>query len=45
MTNPDWYRYDELEGCLILTSIAPPEAIRSYDEFYSELNTLGLTIE
>lgn len=33
-TNEDWYYYDEDEGTLKLTDKAPPEAVKSYEEYY-----------
>lgn len=33
-TNTEWYYYDEDKGILRLTDKAPPEAVKSYEEFY-----------
>lgn len=37
LTNKEWYYKDEDEGIYKLTDKAPPEAIKSYNEFYKEL--------
>lgn len=37
MKNKEWYFYDELDECYKLTDKAPPEAVKSYEEFYTEL--------
>lgn len=37
MTNEEWYYYDEKEGCCKLTDKAPPEAVKSYEEFYAQM--------
>lgn len=34
MENKEWYYFDEEEFCYKLTDKAPPEAIKSYDDFY-----------
>ena len=34
--NKDWYYYDEKEGRCKLTEKAPPEAVKSYNEWYEE---------
>ncbi len=36
MTNEDWYYYDEDEFRYKLKDGAPPEAVKSYEEFYYE---------
>lgn len=36
MTNEEWYYYDEVEEMFKLTDKAPPEAVKSYEEFYAE---------
>jgi hypothetical protein len=36
MTNKEWYYYDEVEEMFKLTDKAPPEAVKSYEEFYAE---------
>ena len=36
MENDSWYYYDEVEEKYKLTKEAPPMAIISYNEFYSE---------
>lgn len=38
MENKDWYYFDEEEFCYKLTDKAPKEAVKSYEEFYKELN-------
>ena len=35
MENKEWYYFDEEEFCYKLTDKAPPEAIKSYDDFYA----------
>jgi len=40
MKNKDWYYYDEKEGIFKLTDKATKEAIESYEEFYSEDDTI-----
>ena len=37
MTNKEWYYYDESDECYKLTDKAPPEAVKSYEEFQEEL--------
>lgn len=39
MTNEEWYHYDYKERKLTLTDKAPPEAVKSYEEFYKSLNS------
>ncbi len=34
MTNEEWYFYDIKMHKLALTEKAPPEAVKSYNEFY-----------
>ncbi|MDE7361742.1 MAG: hypothetical protein K2N38_07395 [Oscillospiraceae bacterium] len=34
MKNPDWYRTSGDEPGYVLTENAPPEAVKSYNEFY-----------
>lgn len=34
LKNPDWYTFDEGECRYYLTDDAPPEAVKSYKEFY-----------
>ena len=34
LTNKEWYYYDEEEYCWKLTEKAPPEAVKSYKEYY-----------
>lgn len=41
MKNKDWYYFDEESFMYKLTDKAPTEARDSYNEFYSELNTMG----
>lgn len=36
MQNPDWYYTIEGETGYYLTESAPPEAVASYNEFYSD---------
>ena len=36
MTNKEWYYYDESAEDYKLTDKAPPEAIKSYKEFYEQ---------
>lgn len=36
MQNPDWYYASENEPGYLLTKKAPPEAVRSYNEFYGD---------
>lgn len=36
MENKDWYYYDEQEEIYKLTEKATPEAIQSYNDFYTE---------
>ena len=38
MTNPEWYRYDFDTFSIVLTDKAPPEAVKSYEEFQEILN-------
>lgn len=37
MTNKNWYKFDHEKGIAVLTDSAPPEAIKSYKEFYAEI--------
>lgn len=39
MTNELWFYYDEVAGIYRLTSLAPEEAIKSYEEYYKEDDT------
>jgi len=34
MKNKDWYYHDKHDFCYKLTEKAPPEAVKSYQEFY-----------
>ena len=34
MTNKEWYYYDESDECYKLTDKAPPEAVKSYEEYH-----------
>ena len=36
LKNKDWYYFDEEEWCYKLTDKATPEAVKSYEEFYTE---------
>lgn len=36
MKNPEWYYFDEDEFCYKLTDKAPPDAVKSYKDFYKE---------
>jgi len=36
MVNSDWYYVSEDEPKYLLTDKAPPEAIKSYNEFYGD---------
>lgn len=36
MENPEWYYFDEENCCCKLTDKAPPEAVKSYNEFYED---------
>lgn len=38
MNNKDWYRFDDDEGVIVLTKDAPPEAIKSYEDFYKAID-------
>ena len=38
MKNKDWF-YENDNGYLCLTDVAPPEALKSYEEFYKEFYT------
>ena len=38
LSNKKWYYYDEEEFCYKLTGEATKEAIKSYEEFYSEFD-------
>lgn len=38
MENEKWYYYDEKEHMYKLTASAPPEAVKSYEEFYKLFN-------
>lgn len=38
LTNSEWYYYDDIKLIYILTKKAPPEAVLSYQEFYSKVN-------
>lgn len=44
MSNPEWYRHDEVSRRLVLTDKAPEEAVRSYREFYAALRESCLPI-
>lgn len=39
LSNKEWFYYDEEEFCYKLTKEATTEAIKSYEEFYSLLNS------
>ena len=36
MTNDAWYTYDDENEMWVLTDKAPPEAVKSYEEYYAE---------
>ena len=36
LSNEEWYYHDEIEFMYKLTEKAPPEAVQSYIEFYSD---------
>lgn len=36
MTNKEWFYHDEKDFCYKLTDKAPPEAVKSYNEFYDD---------
>lgn len=36
MKNNEWYYHDEKEFCYKLTEKAPPEAVKSYEEYYAD---------
>jgi hypothetical protein len=38
LSNKEWYYEDDESGTFKLTEKATPEAIKSYNEFYAELN-------
>ena len=38
MNNKSWYRFDDDEGVIVLTKDAPPEAVKSYKEFYKDID-------
>lgn len=45
MTNEEWTVYDTEEGRLVLTDKAPPEAIKSYEDylnFYEDTSITGI---
>jgi hypothetical protein len=42
LSNKDWYYYDEEEFCYKLTDKATKEAIKSYEEFYSNFDDMYL---
>lgn len=44
-TNEDWYYYDEIDEIYKLTKRATKEAIKSYEEFYKELEKDDLELE
>ena len=44
-TNEDWYYYDEIDEMYKLTKRATKEAIKSYEEFYKELEKDDLELE
>ncbi len=44
MKNEEWYYHDEVEWCYKLTNKAPEEAIKSYEEFYSEEDEVDYSI-
>ena len=35
-TNKEWYTYDPKKGHYVLTDKAPPEAVKSYEEYYGK---------
>ena len=39
MKDKSWYYHDEEKGIDVLTPEAPPEAVKSYKEFYDALNS------
>ena len=39
--NKEWYYFDEEQGKCVLTDKAPPEAVKSYEEFYNEIYKKG----
>lgn len=39
MTNPEWYKFDEVSFKYVLTDKATDEAKKSYDEYYSQLES------
>lgn len=42
MTKKEWYRFDIDESIYKLTDKAPPKAVKSYKEYYKELDELNL---
>lgn len=36
MKNKAWYKYDDKLETWVLTDKAPPEAVKSYEEYYAE---------
>ena len=36
MKNKAWYKYDDKLETWVLTDNAPPEAVKSYEEYYAE---------
>ena len=36
MKNQEWYYFDEENFCYKLTDKAPPDAVKSYNEFYAD---------
>jgi hypothetical protein len=42
LSDKEWYYYDEEEFCYKLTDKATKEAIKSYEEFYSNFDDMYL---
>jgi hypothetical protein len=42
MTNKEWYYHDPKEWRLKLTDKAPPEAVKSYEEYYRLIDEEGI---
>ena len=40
LSNEKWYYYDEEEFCYKLTKEATEEAVKSYEEFYSNFDDM-----
>ena len=44
MSNPEWYKEVSLEESdrgYVLTDKAPPEAVKSYNEYYNDIYTIN----